>query len=392
MPVLVYLLAVAVFAQGTSEFVLAGILPAIASDLGTSLGQAGLLTSGFALGMIVGAPSMAAVARRLPPRWTLAGFLGVFIAAHVVGAVTDSFAVLLATRILAALANAGFLAVTLSAVTRIVPTERHARAMAVILSGTTLALVAGVPVGALIGEALSWRATLWTIALLCLPTLAAILVVTPKHDRSPAASRELGDIRRELATLRSRPVQVAIAAAVLVNAATFATLTYLAALATSGTGLSEQVMPLLLATFGVGAFLGVRVAGRLGDRHWRTTIAVTGPSLAAGWIVLAVTVFDPVALWLLALIQGALSFALGTTLVTRIIAEAGDAPTMGGAFATTALNIGAVVGPVVGGVALDQLGVRGPILVSAVLVCVCVVLHHAGSRRLAERAYDSRGR
>ncbi|RQP12444.1 MAG: MFS transporter [Microbacteriaceae bacterium] len=385
MPVLLYLLAVAVFAQGTSEFVLAGILPAIADDLDTSLGQAGLLTSGFALGMIVGAPTMAAVSRRLSPRWTLTAFLAVFIAAHVLGAVTESFGVLLATRIVAALANAGFLAVALSTVTRIVAPERHARALAVILSGTTLALIAGVPVGAVIGEALGWRATLWAIALLCVPSLLAIVLATPA-SRADAATPAIGGIRRELGALRTRPVQLAIVAAVLVNAATFGTFTYLAAIASRGTGVPEPLVPLLLAVFGVGAFLGVRAAGRFGDRHWRRLIAVTGPLLAAGWILLAVAVTQPVVLWALALTQGALSFALGSTLVTRIIAEAPDAPTMGGSFATTALNIGAVVGPVVGGLAIDGLDLRGPVVVSAVLVGVSVVLHRVASRRLKRRA------
>lgn len=144
MPILFYLLAVAVFAQGTSEFVLAGILPSIATDLQVPLSQAGLLTSGFAFGMVIGAPVMAAASRRVSPRWTLSVFLILFIVAHVIGALTDSFSVLLCTRVIAALGNAGFLAVALSMVVRIVPPGRQTRALSVILSGTTLALVAGV--------------------------------------------------------------------------------------------------------------------------------------------------------------------------------------------------------------------------------------------------------
>ena len=101
MPVLLYLLALAVFAQGTSEFVLAGLLPALAEDLGVPLARAGLLTYAFALGMVVGAPAMAALLRRLSPRWALGGFLAAFVLAHVVGARTDRFEVLLATRVVA---------------------------------------------------------------------------------------------------------------------------------------------------------------------------------------------------------------------------------------------------------------------------------------------------
>lgn len=374
MPVLLYLLAVAVFAQGTSEFVLAGLLPGIATDLDVPLGQAGLLTSGFALGMVLGAPVMAAAARRLSPRWTLTGFLALFIAAHVLGALTDSFAVLLASRIVAALANAGFLAVALSTVTRIVPPERHTRALAIILGGTTLALIAGVPAGAFVGDVLGWRATLWAIALLCMPALAAVLAATPTRPPETAGTGAASTIGRELESLRSRPVQLNLVLAVLVNAATFCTFTYLAAIATDSAGLTNRAVPVLLAVFGIGAFLGVTLAGRFGDRHWRRLITVTGPLLAAGWALLAFTVASPAALWVLALTQGALSFALGSTLIARIIATAHTAPTMGGSFATVALNIGAVIGPITGGVAIEAIGVRGPVFVSAVLVLLAVVL------------------
>lgn len=173
MPAVLYFLALAVFAQGTSEFVLAGLLPDIALDLGVPLGQAGSLTSAFAVGMVIGAPTMAAVSRRLSPRWTLTGFLAVFIAVHIIGALTDDFGVLFTTRVIAAFANAGFLAVTLSTVTRLVSPARQARALSVILGGTTLALIVGVPMGSLVGSALGWRATLGAIAAISLPALVA---------------------------------------------------------------------------------------------------------------------------------------------------------------------------------------------------------------------------
>ncbi|GAB2600314.1 MFS transporter [Pseudactinotalea suaedae] len=381
MPVLLYLLAVAVFAQGTSEFVLAGILPGIATDLDVSLGRAGLLTSAFAVGMVIGAPAMAAAARRLSPRWTLTGFLALFVAAHVVGAVTDSFVVLLATRIAAALANAGFLAVALATVTRIVPPERRTRALAVILGGTTLALVAGVPAGAFIGDLLGWRATLWAIALLCLPALAAVLAAMPTRATGADGAEVTASIGGELASLRSRPVQLTLVLAVLVNAATFCTFTYLAVIATGPAALPERAVPVLLAVFGLGAFLGVSAAGRFGDRHWQRLIPVSAPLLMAGWVLLALSITIPAALWLLALTQGALSFALGSTLIARVLATARDAPTMGGSFATVALNIGAAVGPVGGGAAIELIGVRGPVIVSAVLVLLAVAVWSLASVR-----------
>lgn len=186
MPLPLYLLAVAVFAMGTSEFMLAGLVPAIAASLDVSVGAAGLLTSTFAVGMVVGAPLMAALARRWPARASLLSFVLVFAAAHVVGALTTSFAVLLVTRVLAALANAGFLAVALSTAAALVATDRKGRALAVLLSGTTVATVAGVPGGAALGTLLGWRATFWAIALLCLPAAVGVVKgIPPRVGRAP---------------------------------------------------------------------------------------------------------------------------------------------------------------------------------------------------------------
>lgn len=147
MPFALYMLALAVFVMGTSEFMLAGLLPAIATELDVSVGTAGLLTSAFAVGMVIGAPVMAAFARRWPPRLTLIVCLIVFAGSHVIGAMTPVFSLLLITRVLSALANAGFLAVALSTATTLVPANQKGRALSILLSGTTIATVVGVPAG-----------------------------------------------------------------------------------------------------------------------------------------------------------------------------------------------------------------------------------------------------
>lgn len=375
MPAVLYFLALAVFAQGTSEFVLAGLLPDIALDLGVSLRQTGSLTSAFAVGMVIGAPTMAAVSRRLSPRWTLAGFLAVFIAVHIIGALTDDFGVLFTTRVIAAFANAGFLAVTLSTVTRLVSPARQARALSVILGGTTLALIIGVPMGALVGSALGWRATLGAIAAISLPALVAVAITTPTRagDRAPATKEQT--LAREFGALRARPVKLTMMLAILVNAATFCSFTYLAVVASGPAGITEAQIPLLLAVFGIGAFGGVTLSGMYADAHWQRMIGVSGPLLLLGWGLFALLFEQPVAIWMLALVQGVLSFALGSTLIARIVASASDtAPAMGGSFATVALNLGAVIGPIAGGFALEVTGVRGPLLVSTVFSLVAVVV------------------
>ncbi|SFI91940.1 Cmx/CmrA family chloramphenicol efflux MFS transporter [Amycolatopsis sacchari] len=371
MPLSLYLLAVAVFAMGTSEFMLAGLLPDLAADLGVPPGTAGLLTSAFAIGLVIGAPLMAALARRWPRRASLCGFLVVFLAAHVAGAVTGSFALLFATRVLAALANAGFLAVALTTAADV---GRKGRAVAVLLAGTTLATVAGVPGGALLGAASGWRATFWAVALLCLPALAAVLLV-------PAGEAARGDLRRELAQLRRPRLLVVLLLGALVNAATFGSFTFLALLA------DGAAVPVVLVLFGLGSFAGVTVAGRLSDDRPGVVLGAGGLLLLGGWLALAAF---PGAVFALAFTQGALSFGVGGTLIALALHEAAGAPTMAGSYATAALNVGAAAGPALAAAALG-VDERGPAWVSAALVAVFLVITRGRAPRgSASRASGDR--
>ncbi|MGW0131471.1 Cmx/CmrA family chloramphenicol efflux MFS transporter [Streptomyces sp. NPDC003299] len=374
MPAPLYLLALAVFAMGTSEFMLAGVLPDIASDLGVTVGTAGALTSAFAIGMIVGAPLVAAPARDWPRRSSLLAFVLVFAGAHAVGAVTTSFPILFATRVVAALANAGFLAVALTAAATLVSPARKGRALAVLLAGTTVATIAGVPGGSVLGALLGWRATFWAVAALCLPAALGILKGIPAgRDEVEATGRPA--LRAELAQLTRPPLILAMLLGALVNAATFGSLTFLAPVVTDSAGLGELWVPVALVLFGTGSFVGVTVAGRLSDQRPGLVVAVAGPLLLIGWPALAVLAGEPVALFLLVFVQGALSFAVGSTLITRVLYEAAGAPTMAGSYATAALNVGAAVGPVLAAATLGtEAGPRGPLWASGLLVAVALLI------------------
>lgn len=367
MPVFVYVLGLAVFAQGTSEFMLSGLVPGIAADLSVSVGAAASLTSAYAIGMIIGAPVMAALSARWPRRRALAGFLTAFVVVHVLGAVTTDFATLFGTRIVAAIVNAGFLAVAMSVATALVQPAKQGRATAVLLSGITLSCVAGVPAGALLGDWAGWRSAFWAVAALCVPALAFVFRSAP----ADAADRRDVSVRKEAGALRSRPLQRALVLAILVNGATFATFAYLAVIATDVAGLPAGAVAVLLAAFGVGAFTGVTAAGRLGDvKLWPAVCA-----LPVGWAALAVTGTHPAALFALAAVQGALSFGVGSALVGRVLRVASDAPSLSGAFATVALNVGAFLGPLSAAVATRTAAdYRAAPWVSAVLACGALVV------------------
>lgn len=296
MPFALYMLALAVFVMGTSEFMLVGLLPAIAADLDVSLGTAGLLTSAFAIGMILGAPLMAAFSRRWPPQGALVVSLLLFAGSHCVGAMTTAFSLLLLSRMLSAVANAGFLAVALSTSTTLVPEDQKGRALSILLSGTTIATVAGVPAGALLGSLWGWRITFWAIVLLCAPAVYGVFRGVPGGAGkvpSPSASPKLNAELRQLADIR---VILAMTLAALVNAGTFAFFTYLAPVVTDVAGLPDAWVSVILVVYGVGSFIGVSMSGRLSDTRSGLVLSLGGPLLLAGWIALALVAVQPIAL------------------------------------------------------------------------------------------------
>ncbi|MFG2864736.1 Cmx/CmrA family chloramphenicol efflux MFS transporter [Streptomyces sioyaensis] len=373
MPLPLYLLAMAVFAMGTSEFMLAGLLPDIASGLDVTVGTAGMLTSAFAIGMIVGAPLVAGLARNWPARTSLLGFVFVFSAAHAVGAGTTSFPVLFATRVVAALANAGFLAVALTTAATLVSPDKKGRALAVLLSGTTVATIVGVPGGSVLGTLLGWRATFWAVTALCLPAALGILKGIPARPEKEVAAGGPA-LRAELAQLRNPRLLLVMLLGALVNAATFGSFTFLAPVVTDTAGLDKLWISVVLVLFGAGSFVGVTLAGRLSDQRPGMVLAAGGPLLLIGWPALAVLADKPVALLTLVFVQGALSFALGSTLITRVLYEAAGAPTMAGSYATAALNVGAAGGPLIAGTTLSTAaGALGPLWASGLLVLVALL-------------------
>ncbi len=382
-----YLLAAAVFAMGTSEFMLSGLLPAIAADLAVPLGTAGLLTSAFAIGMVVGAPLMAATARSWPRKRVLIMCLLVFTACHAAGAATDSFALMLALRVLSALANAGFLAIALSAAAALAPEHLKGRAVAILLAGTTLATVAGVPAGTLLGNALGWRSTFWTVALVCLVAAAGLGLGLKRGALGRPMDVGHAPLQPELAALRSRPLITVIVLAALVNAGTFTALTYLAPVITDTAGLPEAWVALSLMFFGLGSWLGVTVAGRLSDRHPGAVIALGGPLLVAVWVGMALSAAHPAVLLPLTGIAGLVSFGLGSTLIARVLYAATAAPSMGGSYATAALNVGATAGPALGAAALGAWpAATTPLWVAAGLTALTVAGATALGRALRGEA------
>jgi len=364
MPFVLYLLGLAVFAQATSEFMLSGLDPDIAHDLHVSIPAAGWLTTAFAIGMVVGAPAIAVLGDRCPRRPALITTLTIFFVAHVAGALTDSFTVLLITRVAAALANAAFLAVALATATSLVTPTAIGRATSILLGGTTLACIAGVPGGALLGQYYGWRAAFWAVAVISLPALAAI------HWSIPAQRSTRSTLRR-LHVHRGLVAPLLLGA--LVNGATFCSFTFLAPILTEVAGFSPGWVPLLLALFGLGSFVGVTAAGRYADRRPTGMLLGAGVALLGGWCAFGLLAGVQGISVGLVLVQGALSFAVGSTLISYALYAVPESPVLAGGLATASLNVGAALGPVLGGVGIGLAGYTAPLWVSAGLIGLALV-------------------
>ncbi|MFD5623235.1 Cmx/CmrA family chloramphenicol efflux MFS transporter [Streptomyces yangpuensis] len=349
MPVAVHVLGLSVFALGTSEFMLSGLLPPIADDMGVSIPQAGLLISAFAIGMVVGAPLLAVATLRLPRRTTLITLISVFGLGQVAGALAPSYPFLFASRVVAALACAGFWAVGTAVAIAMVDKDRRARAMAVMIGGLSIANVLGVPAGAFLGEHLGWRSAFWSVAAASAVALVGILALIP---RIPLPA-EKPSLRRELRIYGDRRVWLAIGITALGAGGVFCAFSYLSPLLTDVAGLDSAWVPWILGLFGIGALIGTTIGGRVADAH---LFGVMIWGITASTVLLAVlALLAPVAVAAVALsfLLGVSAFFTAPALNARMFNVAGAAPTLAGATTTASFNVGNTGGPWLGGTVID---------------------------------------
>jgi DHA1 family inner membrane transport protein len=370
LPLVVYVLALGTFLMGTTEFVVAGLLPEIAGDLHVSVAQTGLLITVFAIGMIVGAPSMAMLTRRMPQRLTLMLALAVFAAGHVVVALGSSFTLLLAARFVTALATGAFWAVANVAAARAAGPAASSRALGMVGAGAMLANVVGVPLGAFAGQTMGWRGPFWVLAVLAIAAIA-LIARTVQHD---APDTQAASIRSELAALRSGRLWLALAACATTTGGVLAAYSYISPLLTGRAGISAGLVPLILVGFGVGALIGSLVGGRLGDArpHAVTIVAAAGATL----LLLAISLLSGHAVATIVLVALLGFFGLGANpvLISLAVRFAGKAPALGSALSVSAFNLGTAVGSWIAGLTLStSLGSVGPAVVGTVIAALTLI-------------------
>ncbi|MER6513677.1 Cmx/CmrA family chloramphenicol efflux MFS transporter [Nonomuraea sp. NPDC001636] len=349
MPLAVFILGLAIFAQGTSELMLAGLLPEMAADLGVSVPDAGLLISAFAIGMLVGAPVLAVVTMRWPRRTALLTFMAVFALTHVAGALTTSYGLLFATRVAGAFVYAGFWAVAASTAVGLVPPNARGKAMSIVAGGLTVATVVGLSLGTVIGQHLGWRAAFWAVA--ALSALAALGVLATIPGGRPEREAAPG-VAEQLRSMLSPRLWLAFATTALATGGLLVSFSYLSAMLVDTTGLRAAWVPAVLALYGVGAVIGITIGGRTADTRPFPTLYAGIAGLVVTSVLLALAAPVAVLAVPLVLLLGGFGFATNPTLNTRVFTLAKDAPTMAAAMNVSAFNVGITVGPWLGGLAI----------------------------------------
>ncbi|WP_228002962.1 MFS transporter [Nocardia australiensis] len=362
LPIGVYLLGFSLFAMGTAEFLLAGVLPAVATDLDTSLSATGFLITAFALGVVLGGPPLAVLSLRWPRRTTLVVTQGVFAAGVAVGLV-GNYQILLITRMISGIAYAGFFAVASVTAISLVTPDRNARAAGIVVSGLSVAMIAGGPAGTLLSHFIEWRGGFWVVVALTVAGIIGCRFGLPADD-ADANTTTGPSVSRELAMMRKPMLWCVYAITVLTTAAYMITFNYLAAMLADITAVPAVWIPAVLALFGVGAFIGLSIGGRVSDRRPHLALLAGASAIVILSVVLVVVMPLVWAAVPAIFLLGIAAFVLNPAIYARVFAIAADAPTLAGATTVSAFQLGISITPVLAAATLTR---------GAALTSVCFI-------------------
>lgn len=377
-------LAIAAFGIGTSEFIIMGLLPNLAEDFHVSIPKAGALVSGYALSVTIGAPLVAIATARLERKLALLLLMGVFTLGNLTCALAPTYNLLFAARVLTALCHGAFFGIGSVVATNLVSRNQRAKAIALMFSGLTLANVLGVPAGTALGQAFGWRASFWAIVPIGFIAAVALVWFLP---RQPAGT---GSLIHEFRVLRKPQVLLVLAMSVLASASLFCVFTYIAPTLLSVTRVSPHAVTLTLLLFGVGITIGNLAGGTLSD--WRPMPFLIGALISLIGALIALYFAEPYAIAAVAMILlwGAVQFAAGAPLQSRIVDQASTAPNLASTLNQGAFNLGNAIGASIGGMMLTAgAGYRHLPIASAIITLLALTLAIV-SARLDRKHRDSR--
>jgi len=342
-------LALASFGIGTTEFVIMGLLPDVATDLGVSIPDAGLLVTGYALGVTFGAPFLAIATAKMDRRHALLMLMAIFIFGNFLCAMAPDYWLLMAARVVTAFCHGAFFGLGAVVAANLVAPHKRVQAIALMFSGLTLANVLGVPFGTALGQELGWRSTFWAVVGIGVFAAVALYFCLP---RKIAASG--GSLIAEARALAKTQVIFAMAISVLASASMFSVFTYITPMLQNITGISARQVTYVLLLFGAGLTIGNYIGGRLGDWRLMPAIIATFVLLIAILAVFAETITNVIPAVATVFVWGVVSFALVSPLQMRVVNEATEAPNLASTLNQGAFNLGNASGAWFGGIAITQ--------------------------------------
>lgn len=350
MPLAVYALTAGAFGIGTTEFVIMGLLMQVAADLQVSLPMAGLLISGYALGVFAGAPLLTLATRRLPRKTVLVALMVVFTLGNLACALAPSYELLMAARVVTSLAHGTFFGVGAVVATHLVSEDRKASAISVMFTGLTVATLLGVPAGAWLGLQHGWRSTFWAVAAIGVVATLVIAMLVPADRDAPQAP----NVRAELEVVSRMPVLLGLLMTVLGFGGMFAVYTYIQPLLTQVTGFADVAVSPILLVFGVGMIIGNLLGGRLADRGVPRALIITLLALTLAMGLMTFALHSRVAMVLFAGLLGAAAFATVSPLQLWVLQRAGGAQSLASSLNIGAFNLGNAFGAWLGGAVIAR--------------------------------------
>jgi DHA1 family inner membrane transport protein len=374
MPFALYALTAGAFGIGVTEFVIMGLLLEVSADFHVSVATAGLLISGYALGVVAGAPVLTALSSRWPRKNVLIGLMVIFTVGNAACALAPSYGFLMAARVLTALAHGTFFGVGSVVATSLVPADRRASAIAIMFTGLTVANILGVPFGTWLGQQFGWRSTFWAVTLIGVVAVAVIALLVPKDTAKP----EAGDWRADFKAMARRPVLLGLLTTVLGFAGVFAVFTYIAPALTQITGFADSAVSPILLVFGGGLVVGNLIGGRLADRNVVRTVLSTLVVLAVVLGLMTFALHSKIAAVIFIGLLGAAGFATVAPLQMWVLGKAeGAGQSLASSFNIAAFNLGNALGAWAGGAVIEHgAGLNAIPLVAALmpLAALLVVL------------------
>jgi DHA1 family inner membrane transport protein len=337
-------LSAGAFGIGVTEFSPMGLLPLIAGDLHVSIPVAGLLVTGYAVGVMLGAPLMTLATVRVPRKTLLMLLMGLFTLGNMLSALSMSYSMLLLSRLVTSLCHGAFFGVGSVVASGLVPEDKRAGAVASMFMGLTIANIGGVPLASWVGTIAGWRMAFWGITAIGLIAMAAQWLLLPVVPQGKVTG-----VRAEFRVLRSPSVLAALAVTVLGSGAMFTVFTYIAPILRDETHTSQSFVTAMLVLYGIGLTLGNWIGGRSADRSIDTTVIAVLSALTLLLLVFAVTMHWPVPAALSIFAWGIATFALVPPLQMRVMETAAAAPTLASSMNIGAFNLGNALGAALGG-------------------------------------------